>query len=137
MRQAATCAKGVLVLVQELGAAVSDRPSIMLHNEVICGLLGVILEPPIAVQVLLELGAERAVCCLSAVRSHQSVAKTGTLLDRCQFNKHSQPSCHETELATYVMLFTCTVTYALHGAGPRRLCLGHAHTATRPTADLG
>lgn len=95
MIQPATCAEGVLVLVQELGAAVGDRPSIMLHNEVICGLLGVILEPPIAVQVLLQLGAERAVCCLSAVRSHQSVAKTGTLLDSYQVSKHRQSSsCH-------------------------------------------
>ena len=74
--QPATCAKGVLVLVQELGAAVSDRPSIVLHNEVICGLLRVILEPPIAVQVLLQLGTECAVCCLSTVCSHQSVART-------------------------------------------------------------
>ena len=57
-------AKGVFVFVQELGAAVSDGPSIVLHYEVISGLLGVELEAAIAVQVLPQLGAKGAVCGL-------------------------------------------------------------------------
>ena len=55
-------AKGIFVFVQELRAAVGDRPSIVLHYEIIGGLLGVKLEAAIAVQVLPQLGTKGAVC---------------------------------------------------------------------------
>lgn len=57
-------AKGIFVFVQELSAAVGDWASIVLHYEVISGLLGVILEAPIALQILPQLGPKCAVCGL-------------------------------------------------------------------------
>lgn len=59
-------AEGVFVFVQELGAAVSDWAGIVLHYEVISGLLGVIPEALIALQVLPQLGTKRAVCGLQS-----------------------------------------------------------------------
>ena len=64
MRGVLAWAEGVFVFVQEFGAAVSDGPGIVLHDEVISGLLGVKLEAPIALQVLPQLGPKGAVCGL-------------------------------------------------------------------------
>lgn len=65
-------AKSVFVFVQELGAAVGDWPSVVLHYEVIGGLLGVKLEVAIAVQVLTQLGTKGAVCGLHTHTLHSS-----------------------------------------------------------------
>ena len=73
--QEPTRAEGVLVLVQEPGAAVGHRASVVLHNEVICGLLGVVFEPAIAVQVLPQLCTKSAVCCLPTIDSHHTQAR--------------------------------------------------------------
>ena len=71
-------AKGVFVFVQELGAAVSDRPSIVLHYEVVGGLLGVKLEAAVAVQVLPQLSTKGAVCGLRTATLLHTVAMTHT-----------------------------------------------------------